>query len=32
VSEQPIAAKALIDFLADPKAVAGYKAMGLQRG
>ena len=30
VSEQPIAAKALIDFLADPKAAAVYKAKGLQ--
>jgi molybdate transport system substrate-binding protein len=25
LSEQPIAAKALIDFLADPKAAAVYK-------
>ena len=32
VSEQPIAAKALIDFLADPKAAALYKAKGLQPG
>ena len=32
VSEQPIAAKALIDFLADPKAAAVYKAKGLQPG
>src|SRR4029077_1782041 len=31
VSEQPIAAKTLIDFLADPKA-AVYKAKGLQPG
>jgi molybdate transport system substrate-binding protein len=31
-SEQPIAAKALIDFLADPKAAAVYKAKGLQPG
>jgi hypothetical protein len=28
----PIAAKALIDFLADPKAAAVYKAKGLQPG
>jgi len=32
VSEQPIAAKALIDFLADTKAAAVYKAKGLQPG
>jgi molybdate transport system substrate-binding protein len=32
VSEQPIAAKALIDFLADPKAAAVYKAKRLQPG
>jgi molybdate transport system substrate-binding protein len=32
VSEQPIAAKALIDFLADPKAAAVYKAKGFQPG
>jgi molybdate transport system substrate-binding protein len=32
VSEQPIAAKALIDFLADPTAAAVYKAKGLQPG
>jgi molybdate transport system substrate-binding protein len=32
VSEQPIAAKALIDFLADSKAAAVYKAKGLQPG
>jgi molybdate transport system substrate-binding protein len=32
VSEQPIAAKALIDFLADPKEAAVYKAKGLQPG
>jgi molybdate transport system substrate-binding protein len=32
VSEQPIAAKALIDFLADPKAAAVYEAKGLQPG
>jgi molybdate transport system substrate-binding protein len=32
VSEQPIAAKAFIDFLADPKAAAVYKAKGLQPG
>ena len=31
-SEQPIAAKALIDFLADPKAAPIYKAKGLQPG
>jgi len=31
-SEQPIAAKALINFLADPKAAAVYKAKGLQPG
>src|SRR5262249_50615451 len=31
-SEQPIAAKALIDFLADPKAAPVYKAKGLQPG
>jgi molybdate transport system substrate-binding protein len=31
-SEQPIAAKALIDFLAGPKAAAVYKAKGLQPG
>jgi molybdate transport system substrate-binding protein len=31
-SEQPIAAKAFIDFLADPKAAAVYKAKGLQPG
>ena len=31
-SEQPIAAKALIDFLADPKAAAVYKAKGLKPG
>jgi molybdate transport system substrate-binding protein len=31
-SEHPIAAKALIDFLADPKAAAVYKAKGLQPG
>jgi molybdate transport system substrate-binding protein len=32
LSERPIAAKALIDFLADPKAAAVYKAKGLQPG
>ena len=32
VSEQPIAAKALIDFLAGPKAAAAYKARGFQPG
>ena len=32
VSEQPIAAKTLIEFLADPKAAAVYKAKGLQPG
>jgi ABC-type molybdate transport system substrate-binding protein len=32
LSEQPIAAKALIDFLADPKAAAVYKTKGLQPG
>jgi molybdate transport system substrate-binding protein len=32
VSEQPIAAKALIDFIADPKAAAVYKSNGLQPG
>jgi len=32
LSEQPITAKALIDFLADPKAAAVYKAKGLQPG
>ena len=32
LSEQPIAAKALIDFLADPKAAVVYKAKGLQPG
>jgi molybdate transport system substrate-binding protein len=32
LSEQPIAAKAFIDFLADPKAAAVYKAKGLQPG
>ena len=32
VSQQPIAAKALIDFLGDPKAAASYKAKGLQPG
>jgi molybdate transport system substrate-binding protein len=32
VSEQPIAAKALIDFIADPKAAAVYKVKGLQPG
>ena len=32
LSAQPIAAKALIDFLADPKAAAVYKAKGLQPG
>jgi molybdate transport system substrate-binding protein len=31
-SEQPIAAKALIDFLGDPKAAAVYKVKGLQPG
>jgi len=31
-SEQPIAAKALIDFLGDPKAAPVYKAKGLQPG
>ena len=31
-SEQPIPAKMLIDFLADPKAAAVYKAKGLQPG
>jgi molybdate transport system substrate-binding protein len=31
-SEQPIAAKALIDFLADPKAAAVYRAKGFQPG
>src|SRR3984893_13953867 len=29
-SEQPIAAKALIDFIGDPKAAAVYKSKGLQ--
>jgi molybdate transport system substrate-binding protein len=32
LSDQPVAAKALIDFLADPKAAAVYKAKGLQPG
>jgi molybdate transport system substrate-binding protein len=32
LSGQPIAAKALIDYLADPKAAAVYKAKGLQPG
>jgi molybdate transport system substrate-binding protein len=32
LSEQPSAAKALIDFLADPKVAAVYKAKGLQPG
>jgi molybdate transport system substrate-binding protein len=32
LSEQPIAAKSLIDFLANPKAGAVYKAKGLQPG
>ena len=32
VSEQPMPAKALIDFLADPKAAAVYKAKGFQPG
>jgi molybdate transport system substrate-binding protein len=32
VSEQPIAAKALIDFLAAPKAAVVCKAKGLQPG
>ena len=32
MSMQPIAAKALIDFLADPKAAAVYRAKGLQPG
>jgi molybdate transport system substrate-binding protein len=32
VSEQPVAAKALIDFLADPEAAAVYKAKGFQPG
>ena len=32
LSEQPAAAKAFIDFLADPKAAAVYKAKGLQPG
>lgn len=32
VSEQPIAAKALIDFLAGPAAAAVYKAKGLEPG
>jgi len=32
LSEQPIAAKALIDFLADPKAAVVYKTKGLQPG
>jgi hypothetical protein len=32
VSEQPIAAKALIDFLGDPKTAPVYKAKGLQPG
>jgi molybdate transport system substrate-binding protein len=31
-SEQPIAAKALIDFLAGPKAAPVYKAKGLTPG
>jgi molybdate transport system substrate-binding protein len=31
-SEQPIAAKALIDFLAEPEAAAVYKAKGLRPG
>src|SRR4029077_4690059 len=31
-SEQPIPAKMLIDFLADPKAAAVYNAKGLQPG
>lgn len=30
-SEQPVPAKALIDFLAGPKAAATYKAKGLQK-
>ena len=32
VSEQPIAAKALIDFLGEPKTAPVYKAKGLQPG
>jgi molybdate transport system substrate-binding protein len=32
VSEQPIAGKALIDFLGDPMAAAVYKAKGLKPG
>ena len=32
VSEQPIAAKALIDFLAGPSAKAVYKAKGMEPG
>jgi molybdate transport system substrate-binding protein len=32
MSMQPIVAKALIDFLADPKAAAVYRAKGLQPG
>jgi molybdate transport system substrate-binding protein len=32
LSEQPIAARLLIDFLANPKAGAVYKAKGLQPG
>ena len=32
LSEQPVAAKAFIDFLADPNAAAVYKAKGLQPG
>ena len=31
-SEEPLAAKALIDFLAGPKAAEVYKAKGLQPG
>ncbi len=32
LTEQPIAAKALIDFLTGPKAAAAYKAKGQQPG
>ena len=32
LSEQPAAAKAFIEFLANPKAAAVYKAKGLQPG
>ena len=32
VSEQPLPAKALIDFLAAPSAAAVYKAKGMEPG